>query len=238
MNEREPSHVRATKLVANEPHVYKIAKKKHREEIEKHRTVLSIHDDFPDPQNIFKYTAGIIGYIIVFIVFIPYLMIRNGVSTEILLAYMPNVDMIATALGYKGGPFADIWRYLYNPSNFTLFGFFSTTLMNYFALLGGTFLVAWTTHKHKSWKYGWSSAFIFLFLTYLAPGNLIVISQQWIGDNLVKTYPKITHLEEYSAIVVVGLGIVAMIIMIEVVMIRMLRSHIVNAIDTAHNHFK
>ena len=93
--------------------------------------------------------------------------------------------MIATILGYNGGPF-NMWKYLYNPSNFTLFGFISTNLMNYFALLGATFLVAWTTHKHKSWKYGWSAAFIFLIVTYLVPGNLIVILQQYIGNKLIK----------------------------------------------------
>ena len=109
-------------------------------------------------------------------------------------------------------------------------------------VLGGTFLVAWTTHKHKSWKYGWSAAFIFLFLTYLTPGNLIVISQQRIGDNMMKIYPKMTHLEEYFTIVAVGLCIIVTLIMIEAAMIHMLRSHIVNAINTVHNltrrHFK
>jgi hypothetical protein len=148
--------------------------------------------------------------------------------------------MLATVVGYEGGPFSNIWRYLYNPSNLTLFGFFSTTLMNYFALLGATFMVAWQTHKHKSWKRGWSAAFIFLLVTYLLPGNLIVILQNRMAEYLKGSWNIGSNesLLRYALVVGFGLILSVSIILIESVIIKSTRHHIEHGIHLAHNAVK
>ena len=218
----------------------KMTRAEHAKEIEKKRSVLGLYDASFNDKDLYKYAFGIIFYVVIFVVFIPYLMLHNNVSDEIFLAYVPNVDMLATVVGYEGGPFSNIWRYLYNPSNLTLFGFFSTTLMNYFALLGATFMVAWQTHKHKSWKRGWSAAFIFLLVTYLLPGNLIVILQNRVADYLKGSWNIGSNesLLRYALVVGFGLILSVSIILIESVIIKSTRHHIEHGIHLAHNAVK
>lgn len=222
----------------------KITRNEHAKEIENRRTILGLYDASFNDKELPKYVLGLIFYVVIFVVFIPYLMLHNNVSEEIFLAYVPNVDMLATVLGYEGGPFSNIWRYLYNPSNLTLFGFFSTTLMNYFALLGATFMVAWQTHKHKSWKRGWSAAFIFLLCTYLLPGNPIVILQNRVADYLKGSWNIGSNesLLRYALVVGFGLILSVCIILIESALINSTRHHIEHGIHLAHNavkyHFK
>jgi hypothetical protein len=150
------------------------------------------------------------------------------------------VDIMATVLGFDGGPFSNIWRYLYNPSNLTMFGFISTNLMNYFALLGVTFAVAWQTHKHKSWIHGWSAAFIFLIVTYLAPGNIIVILQNWVAE-YIKGAWGIGDNESalrYALVVAFGLILSVCIIFTESVLIKVTRSPIEHCIRMVHNSLR
>jgi hypothetical protein len=222
----------------------KMTRAEHANEIENRRTILGLYGASFNDKELPKYVLGLIFYVVIFVVFIPYLMLHNNVSEEIFLAYVPNVDILATVLGYEGGPFSNIWRYLYNPSNLTLFGFFSTTLMNYFALLGATFMVAWQTHKHKSWKRGWSAAFIFLLCTYLLPGNPIVILQNNVAAYLNGSWgigSNEPHLR-YALIVAVGLILTVCIILVESFLIKSTRHHIEHGIHLAHNavkyHFK
>jgi hypothetical protein len=116
--------------------------------------------------------------------------------------------------------------------------------MNYFALLGATFMVAWQTHKHKSWKRGWSAAFIFLLCTYLIPGNPIVILQNRAAAYLNGSWGiglDEPHLR-YALVVVVGLILAVCIILVESFIIKSTRHHIEHGIHLAHNavkyHFK
>lgn len=209
-------------------------------EIEAKRSIIGLYDSAYDNRDLPKYLLGMVIYIIVFVIFIPYLMLRYKVPEELVLAYVPNVDMLATVLGYEGGPFSNIWRYLYNPSNISFFGFISTTIMNYFALLGATFMVAWQTHKHKSWKRGWSAAFIFLLVTYLLPGNLIVILQDKM-EKYLNIYTGIGNNEpllRYVIIVLFGLILSISIIYTESVIIRSTRSSIERGIHVADNAIK
>ena len=222
----------------------KRSKRSHQLDLENKRTILGLYDSRFKEQDLPKYILGLIIYVIIFVVLVPYFMLRNNVSDEIFMAYIPNVDILATVLGYEGGPFSDIWRYLYNPSNMTLFGFFSTSIMNYFALLGATFMVAWQTHKHKSWKRGWSAAFIFLIVTYLLPGNIIVILQNRFG-NYLNTYFDISDdnkLLQYIIGVAFGLIIAISIILAESMIIKSTRHYIEYGIHVVHNavkyHFK
>ena len=218
----------------------KMTQAEHVEQIESNRTILGLYGAQFNDKDLPKYVLGLISFVVIFVVFIPYLMLRNNVSEEIFLAYVPNVDMLATIVGFDGGPFSNIWRYLYNPSSLTLFGFFSTTLLNYFALLGATFMVAWQTHKHKSWKRGWSAAFIFLLCTYLIPGNPIVILQNKVAAYLNVSWgvgSNESHLR-YALVVAVGLILAVCIILIESFLIKSTRHHIEHGIHLAHNALK
>jgi len=202
-------------------------------DLENKRTILQLSEMFPP--NTPKYLFGITLYVVVFVLIIPYMIMRSG-RDELLLAYVPNVDMIATVLGYHGGPTVfgvnDMWLLLYNPSNFSLIGFLSANMMNYFALLGATFLVAHTTYKTRSWKIGWSAAFIFLIITYLAPGNIIVIMQEKLGVYLEKSagFGEKTN-SHYVVVVGFGLLLVAAIILFEAMVIRVSKPYILKLIN-------
>lgn len=152
------------------------------------RNVLELHNKVSNFRaNIF----GTIIYIIVIIILIPLLLIKYKLY-DILIVYFPNVDMIATVLGYNGGPnifgHRNIWLYLYNPGNSTLFGFINQTMINYFALIGATGVIAYNTHKFKNWRMGWSLAFIMMITTYLAPNNILVSIQNYFADLLLNNY--------------------------------------------------
>jgi hypothetical protein len=99
----------------------KMTRTEHAKEIEKKRSVLGLYDASFNDKDFPKYVFGLVSYVVIFVVIVPYIMLRNNVSDELFMAYVPNVDMLATVLGYEGGPFSNIWRYLYNPSNLTLF---------------------------------------------------------------------------------------------------------------------
>jgi len=200
---------------------------------EDRRTILMLKELFPSDTP--KHLFGITLYVVVFVLIIPYMIMRSG-RDELLLAYVPNVDMIATVLGYHGGPtvfgMKDMWRFLYNPSNFSFLGFLSANMMNYFALLGATFLVAHTTYKTRSWKIGWSAAFVFLIITYLAPGNMIVILQDKMGLylNQIAGFGEKTN-SQYAVVVGFGMVMVVAIILFEAMVIRVSRPYILKLIN-------
>jgi len=217
----------------------KISKKdnqKHAAHIENNRTILGLYDASFNVENLPKYTLGFVVYVVIFVLIIPYTMVRNNVSEEIILAYVPNVDIIANVLGFDGGPFSNIWRYLYNPANLTLFGFISTNIMNYFALLGVTFMVAWQTHKHKSWIRGWSAAFIFLLVTYLIPANIIVILQNWLAKYIKGAWGIGDNESALRYVLVVAFGFILTVgfIYTESVLIKATRSPIEHCIRMVH----
>ena len=55
-------------------------------------------------------SIGFIIYFLIFIFYIPYLLIINK-NFEILSAYFPNLDILASIIQYNGGPFnLKIWN--------------------------------------------------------------------------------------------------------------------------------
>ena len=134
--------------------------------------------------NYVKAIFGFLIYTFIFIVAIPYYLIKNKYYI-ILSGYFPNVDLIATVLSYHGGPFGNIWRHLYNPSDVTMIGYIFSNIINYFVLLGVTFIVSFYTLKYKDIFDGWSRAFIMLIMTYLLPGNFVVYYMNKFGDTLL-----------------------------------------------------
>ena len=96
------------------------------------------------------------------------------------------------------------------------------------------------THKYKSWKRGWSAAFIFLLVTYLLPGNLIVILQNGLAYYLKGSWNIGSNesLLRYALVVGFGLILSVSIILIESVIIKSTRHHIEHGIHLAHNAVK
>ena len=226
-------------LVQKEPQQEKPTDEEREDAISKfepQRSIINLQSEFPKSENIPKYSLGVVIYVLIFICIIPYIMYKEQVRDEYLLAYVANVDMLATVLGYNGGPGFNIWRYLYNPNNASLFGFFSTTFINYTALVGATVLVALTTHQKNSWYYGWSGAFIFLLLTYLLPGNFIVLFQNRMEEYLENNFniDESFGLIRYLIIVTVGLIFCVTIILVEALVIAATRPHIIKLLKQIH----
>mgnify|MGYP001376198624 CR=1 FL=1 len=163
------------------------------------------------------YIFSLIGYLIVFGIYIPYILIKYD-AFFILEGYLPNLDMIATVLGYSEGPFG-IFKYLYNPSTDSVIGIFSSLIINYTALLGVTFTVSYYTLKTKNLFEGWSRAFIMLLATYLVPGYFVAYFLYYFG-NKIKPYFEINSFENWLITVIAGLISVFIIVYIEGVMIE------------------
>lgn len=204
---------------------------KEEEEVAHKRSILSYNKR---PLHFYRALIGTFLYIVVFVGFIPYLLIEYR-QYEILMAYFSNVDMIATSLGYNGGPniFTEndnYWLYLYNPSNFTLFGFFSTTIINYFALLGFAGTITYISATKKSWIQGWSMAFFMIMITYLLPGNIIVMFQEYLEYKL--NYDMIPE-SCYEYILIAGSGIILsiLIIIFESIVLKHLHKPMVQLIE-------
>ena len=98
---------------------------------------------------------GIILYIVVFVVAIPIILYRYG-FTEVLEVYMPNFDLLATAVSFGGGPSnSRIFQELYNTDSENILGQTSTLMINYLSLLGLTYLVARRVNITNSLAKGW-----------------------------------------------------------------------------------
>jgi len=164
------------------------------------------------------YLFSLIGYLIVFGICIPYVLIKHD-AFVILEGYLPNLDMIATVLGYSEGPFG-IFKYLYNPSTSSVIGIISSLVINYTALLGVTFAVAYYTLKTKNLIEGWSRAFIMLLATYLVPGYFVAYFLYYLGDKL-DPYFAIDTLENWLITVMAGLVSIIAIVYTEGIMIEL-----------------
>lgn len=143
-------------------------------------------NDSDDSVNIKKQLVGLFVFVSIFVCLIPYLLVKYKYF-NIIEGYIPNVDMIATVIGFQREPFLNLksyFKYLYNPDVKTIYGYFSQTFINYLALLGVTFFIAYYTFKNKSILKGWSRAFIMLPMTYLLPGNFIAYYMSKLSDYL------------------------------------------------------
>lgn len=199
-------------LTKNEIH---LIEKDHLKKLQRERSVADLLK--VPSSDLLYHTIGLSVYILVFIIYIPYVMFKKG-NYDFLLAYCPNVDMIATNLGYNGGPnlfgHQDFWKYLYNPNNFSLTGYVSSTIINYFALLGASFIIARATFKTKSWYYGWSIAFIILITTYLLPGNFLIFFQDYL-TSIISENTDISKGTNYMYVIVVSISMLAIFLLIK-----------------------
>ena len=119
-----------------------------------------------------KAVGGFILYFTVFMMIIPILIHRLD-NEELLLSYLANVDLIATVLSFKNGPFGqDLFRYLYMDTR-PLIGYLNNNIINLYVLITITYVISSSSVKNKSVSDGMSKAIITYVLTYLFPGRLI-----------------------------------------------------------------
>lgn len=132
------------------------------------------HQNINDGNKNNKYEAilGFIFFLIIFILVIPYILIKNKHYT-LLEVYMPNVDLIANLLSWHQGVIP-MWRHLYKSAPTNNIEFLTQTFINYIALLGLTYIVIReSTGKGQQLSSGWSIAFVMLIMTYLLPSKII-----------------------------------------------------------------
>ena len=170
-----------------------------------------------------KYMVSLFGYILVAGIIITIFLVKNKQFT-ILEGYMPNLDLIACALGYSEGPYG-LFKHLYNPATSSIIGILSAQVLNYVALLGVTFIISYYTLKTKSIIHGWGRAFIMLLATYLVPGYFIAYFSYMFGDR-IKSYFPIGSLANWFTTAVAGLLVVFLIILSEGLMIDILSPQI------------
>jgi len=183
-----------------------------------------------------KQIMGIIFFIIVFVITIPTLLYKFKFH-EILEVYMPNFDLLATAISFRDGTLGNSYfQELYGEGSENLLGWLSTLFINYLSLLGLTYLVARRVHITKSLSKGWAIGFVMLLLTYLVPNVFITFFQNKASDLLqahLLSNKNIDHIlgnpkkEKFwlfgiSNIIVllVGLGIATLFILAEVVLLK------------------
>lgn len=192
--------------------------------------------DYETPKELstssLKSYTGFIIYFIVFIIGVPYFLFK-GKQLDLLEAYMPNVDLVANLLSYRGGPFGNnLFSDLYSPVTTNLNAFIQSTLVNYMALLGLTYIIARETYLSKKISHGWGIAFIMLLMTYLLPSQFIVKTMNIIYNQITPFVEK--HHFLYSAYipsVLVGTAITIGIIYLEKQVILYNRKHLTNFAD-------
>ena len=198
--------------------------------LENQRTIFDLERGTVD---LFIHNTGFIIYIVLFVICIPYLLIKYK-YIELLAAYFPNLDLIATVIGFHGGPLDSfIWQHLYNPADSTFVGYITSNIINLFALLGVTGVIAYYAFRDKSIYKGWSRAFIMLPMTYFIPANIIVYYMNKLGDYLNKFYSS-NSLMHYLLVVIFGLLLIIGFIMSEALMIEKLSPQIVKMLKNIY----
>ena len=150
--------------------------------------------DFSTPEELqvstLKSTLGFIIYFFVFVVCVPLILLKFKNYT-LLEVYMPNVDLLANLLSYRGGPFGDnLFIDLYSPNSTNISAFIQTTLINYIALLGVTYIISRETKLSKKISYGWGIGFVMLLLTYLLPAQFIVKLMNYVYNKITPYFEK------------------------------------------------
>jgi len=177
---------------------------------------------------------SLIFFIIVFVLLIPYILLTNG-FTDILEVYLPNVDMVATILSFKGGFLpGNYFKDLYNLDPKTTMAFISQTLINYIALLGVSFIVARETFLTDNIAIGWSQSLVMFILTYLIPSKLIVNYMGKMYNYLERKFPSldktktIDRFKLYFPSLLAGLVVVFTLIFTEKLILTNLRNVLIN----------
>ena len=182
-----------------------------------------------------KQIKGIVFFIVVFVMLIPSLLYKFQFH-EILEVYMPNFDLLATALSFQDGALGfPYFQELYGREE-NLIGWMSTLFINYISLLGLTYLVARRVHITKSLRKGWGIGFVMLLLTYLVPNVFITYFQNRLSVFLQKNLLTEKNISDILGdpkketfwpfgfsnilVILIGLTIASLFILTEVILIK------------------
>ena len=170
-------------------------------------------------KNYFLYNfIGIALFYIIFVFAIPYFLYKNKYN-DILEVYLPNFDLLATAVSFNGGPYwtKRVFNELYNPASKNWMGFISTLMINYMALMGVVYLVAMHAKKSRSIATGLGVGLVMIFLTYLLPNQIIAAMQlhsaRWVRKPLGFSGRDGPFM--YIIISLIGLGVATLFILAE-----------------------
>jgi hypothetical protein len=158
--------------------------------------------------NLPKFFLGWVIFILVFIITIPYVLFKTKFYS-ILEAYLPNLDLIATVLTWRNGPY-DIWNHFYPSPIYNYYGYFSQTIINYMALLGLTFIITRETKKTGSMIKGWSMAFVMILMTYLLPAQFISMFMDSSADYLKIQNPALNDIVIALLGFIMTIGVISM----------------------------
>lgn len=190
------------------------------------KKVYKIENYNSSPKKIFK---GFLIYTVIFVIIVPYLLSINGFFW-ILKYYIPNVDMIASVLSYDIGILKhNLFTNIYDITPTTKASQISKIFINYFALLGLTYIVSKETYIHNSISIGWSIAFVMLLVSYLLPNNFINYNMDLTYNYL---YDKTKNKNKsYNITCIIGFLIIFMILYFERFIIKLFRENIIQFID-------
>ena len=154
------------------------------DDVDKTRSILNESNRALSPELLSKNIFGLIIFLVVFVYVIPHILLKTKHYIFGTL-YFSNLDLIATVLGFSGGPY-NIWEYLFNPTAETTYGFLSSTVINYLSLMGVGYVCIDYATKHKNLFGGLAMLSIILPITYLLPGNVLVYGMNRIAGALYK----------------------------------------------------
>lgn len=163
-------------------------------------------------------------YVVIFVIVVPYYLFKRKYYT-VLEAYLPNLDLIANIVSFQGGPFGDnLFRDLYSSTITSLNSYLQTTLINYLALLGVTYIIARETHLTKSISSGWSIGFVMLLITYLLPSHFIteLMNQIYNKTNVSNK----NNMFSYFVSIIIGIIVTIGVICCEKQIILYSRTHL------------
>ena len=167
-----------------------------------------------DKMVVGKAVGGFVLYFIVAMIIIP-IWIHRLDNEELLISYLANVDLIATVLSFKNGPFGqDLFRYLYMDTR-PLIGYINNNIINLYVLIVITYVVTSTSVKNKSVSDGMSKSIIIYILTYLFPGRIISVIMHNTYNMLDCLFPDVNREIQYLVTICFGFISSIFLIMVE-----------------------
>ena len=160
---------------------------------------------------------GFVIFIAIFILLVPYLLNTWGMHA-LLEVYMPNFDLLATAISYDGGPEdTRIFQDLYNPKSRTMIGYVSKLVINYLSLASVAYIVARRTKLTNSVIIGWGIGLVMILLTYLVPNDIISYIQFQISKYLYDEFGWDSNESnlKYYFITLIGIAMASVFILFE-----------------------
>ena len=120
---------------------------------------------------------GMLIFLIIFVLIIP-LLLNKFMYYDFLEIYMPNFDLLATALMYNFGPGdTRYFQFLFQNDPQTTYAYLSQFFIKFLSLIGVVYLVARRSILHNSILIGFTSGLVMVCMTYLLPNDIIIYIQ-------------------------------------------------------------